>query len=96
MNWADLNPIKKKPKAVGQAVYVAVTLDKPLGGITLSEPKQKPWIRVRGLSLEAAAEVIPGRSINWHTVPMEVRAKLELDTQSLEMGWEQLKIWMKG
>jgi hypothetical protein len=96
VNWADLNPVKRKPKVVGEAVYVAVTLDKPLGGITLKEPKDKPWIKVRGLSLEAAAELIPGRSINWHTVPMEFRAKLELDLQSAELGWEQLKIWMKG
>lgn len=94
MNWADLNPIKRTVKVDPGAVYVAVTLDRPLGGITKTEPKGKPWIRVRGLTLEAAAELIPGRSINWHTVPMEVRAKLELDTQSFETGWEQLKRWM--
>lgn len=93
MSW--WNPKSWFAKPIGEAVYVQVTLDKPLGGITLKEPKEKPWIKVRGISLEAAAAVVPGKSINWHTVPMDFRAKLELDLQCAELGWEQLKGWMR-
>ena len=85
-----------KAKPIGEAVYVSVTLDKPLQGISLTEPKGKPWIRVRGIGLEAAAQMIPGKTIDWHTVPMELRAKLELDLQCAEMGWEELKRWIRG
>jgi hypothetical protein len=91
--WNPKTWLKAKP--IGEAVYVSVTLDKPLQGISLTEPKQKPWIRVRGIGLEAAAAFIPGKSIDWHTVPMDFRAKLELDFQCAELGWEDLKRWTR-
>jgi hypothetical protein len=94
VNWADLNPVKRRLKVEPGAVYVAVTLDKPLGGITLAEPKGKPWIKVQGLTLEAAAELLPGRTVNWHTVPMSIRASLEIDFKGLEMPWSKLKEWV--
>ena len=88
MNW---NPFRRKNKS--ESVYIAVTLDQPLGAITKS-PKSDKWIKVN-LSLEAAAELIPSKSINWHTVPMDLRAKLEIDFNGLEMDWADLQKWLK-
>jgi hypothetical protein len=87
VNW---NPFKKK---LPDSVYLSIWLDKPFQGIHVSPPKGT-WIKVSGLSLEAAAQVIPGRSLNWHTLPMSIRAQLEIDFKGAEMDWEKLKEWV--
>lgn len=93
MNWNPKTWFKKAP--IGGAVYVRAPLDKPFGPITEAEPAEKPWIRVRGINLSVAAASLPGRSFDWHTIPMDLRGKLELGDQCLEIGWEQLKVWVR-
>lgn len=85
MNW---NPFKRKLKPVTDSVYVSVILDKPLRGLSITEPTAKPWIKVNGIDLATAAQAIPGKTIDWHTVPMALRAKLELGDQCHEMEYE--------
>lgn len=87
MNW---NPFKKK---ADDSVYLSIWLDKPFQGIHTAPPKGT-WIKVNGLSLEAAAQVIPGRSLNWHTLPMSIRAQLEIDFKGAEMEWDKFKEWV--
>lgn len=81
--WSKITGLFK-PKATEDAVYFLVELDRPLRGITKTEPR-KPWIKVTGVTFEDAVSEYFGRSINWHTVPMNIRASLELGEQSAEM-----------
>lgn len=87
MNW---NPFKRKAKPITDSVYVSVILDKPLQGISITEPSAKPWIKVTGIDLATAAQSLPGKTIDWHTVPMALRARLELDERCAEIAIEQL------
>lgn len=91
MNWNPKTWFKAKPS--GEAVYVSIWLDKPFQGLFL-EPPKGAWIKVKGLDLAVAAQILPGRSINWHTVPTSIRAQLEIDFKGFEMDWEQLKEWV--
>lgn len=92
MNW---NPFKRKAKPVTDSVYVSVILDKPLQGLTVTEPDVKPWIKVTGIDLATAAQALPGKTIDWHTVPMVLRSKLELDDRCAEISIEQLQGFLK-
>ena len=76
---------KPDPKGV---VYFRVVLDGNIVGISITEP-EKPWILVQGLTLEEGARVIP--RIDWHTVPMRVRAALELGEQCLTFSRDEAK-----
>lgn len=83
----------RKPKT---GVYVRITLDKHFQGITEAEPspREMPWVKVNGLSLAEASMQIPGKSINWHIVPMYIREKLEMDPWHLEIEWVELRKWV--
>jgi len=77
-----------------ESVYLAVTLDAPsLAGVSTEQPR-KPWIRVTGASLKDVAKQIP--RINWHTVPMGVRSRLELGDQSFSCTLEDAKNILEG
>ncbi len=91
MSWNLKTWFKKKAPA--DSVYLSIWLDKPFQGIHKTAPKGA-WILVKGLSLEAAAQEIPGRSLSWHTLPMPIRAKLEIDFAGLEMEWTELQKWV--
>lgn len=83
-------------KAIGaqESVYLAVTLDAPsLAGISTEQPR-KPWILVTGASLKEVAKQIP--RINWHTVPMGVRSRLELGDQSFSCSLEDAQRILEG
>lgn len=80
---------KRKPKG---AIYFRVLLDGPIVGIFETEP-QKPWIRVEGMTLADAAQAVP--RIDWHTVPMTVRAALELGNKCLTITAKEAKAFLK-
>lgn len=83
---------KKKPPT--EHVYLAVTLDAPaIAGISTEQPR-KPWILVTGANLKEVAKQIP--RINWHTVPMGVRASLELGDQCLTLNLTDAKDLLEG
>lgn len=92
----SLNPLKwfEKPP-VTDSVYILIELDRPLRGIKKTEPA-KPWIKVTGITFEDAVSEYFGRSINWHTVPMALRAELELGNQSSEMSEADFSKILKG
>lgn len=76
-----------KPKDV---IYVSIILDKPFQSISTEEPA-RPYIKITGLGLNEAAKRLPGKGINWHTVPMGIRAKLELSPWETELSWDEMK-----
>lgn len=82
-----------KPKAVLDNVYLAVVLDGPIAGMSKEQPR-KPWIRIEGATLEDVAKQIP--RINWHSVPMGVRSRLELGDQSFSIPYEDAKLILEG
>ena len=83
---------KKKPST--EFVYLALTLDAPaIAGISTEQPR-KPWILVTGANLKEVAKQIP--RINWHTVPMGVRASLELGDQCFSCSLEDGKRILEG
>lgn len=91
MNW---NPFKKKPPT---GVYVQVKMDGPFGAITEADPGAmgRPFIYFSDLDISQAAREIPGKSINWHAVPMSIRERLEIDPWRLDMEWGKLKEWVR-
>lgn len=83
-----------KESSAQESVYLAVTLDAPsLAGISTEQPR-KPWILVTGANLKEVAKQIP--RINWHTVPMGVRSRLELGDQSFSCTLEDAKRILEG
>lgn len=82
-----------KEKDAEEAVYLAVTLDGPMVGISTEQPR-KPWIRITGANLKDVARQIP--RINWHTVPIGVRSRLELGDQSFSITLDDAKLILDG
>ena len=82
---------QKKPST--EHVYLAVTLDGPIAGLSTEQPR-KPWILVTGANLKEVAKQIP--RINWHTIPMGVRASLELGDQCLTLNLTDAKDLLEG
>lgn len=80
-------------KSNTDSVYLAVTLDAPIVGVSAEQPR-KPWIRITGASLQDMAKQIP--RINWHTVPMGVRSRLELGDQCFAVTLEDAKLILEG
>ena len=74
-------------------VYLAVTLDGPIVGASLDQPR-KPWILITGATLKDVAAQIP--RINWHAVPLGVRSRLELGDQSFSISLEDAKRVLEG
>lgn len=91
--WSKVAEVMgSKPDPNG--VYVLIELDRPLRGISKSEPR-KPWAKVTGISFEDAVNAYFGRSINWHTIPASFRERLELRDQSLEITHQELIGFLK-
>lgn len=93
-----MNPFKRwfyRPAPLG--VYVLVALDKPFGAISEKEPatSEGPYIHFKDMSLSRAAMEIPGKSFNWHTLPMWIRERLEMDPWRLVTEWSQMKEWVR-
>ncbi len=92
MTW--YNPKSWFSKPTTESVYLAVTLDESMiQGVSTEQP-HKPWILVTGANLKEVAKQIP--RINWHTVPMGVRSRLELGDQCLSASLEDAKSFLEG
>lgn len=84
-------------KPASSGVFVQVKLDGPFGAITEIEPGSgdKPFIHFKDLSLVQAAKEIPGKSFDWHNVPMSIRGCLEMDPWCMVTEWSQMKTWVR-
>lgn len=94
----NLNPKKWfSRKAKGGGVYVCVKLDGYFQGISETEPATgaKPYILFKDLTLAQAAMEIPGKAFDWHSVPMWVRERLEIDPWCLVTEWSRMKAWIR-
>ncbi len=81
----------KLPKRQPPSVYFSVFLDAPFLGCSEKEP-EKPWIKVTGLTLEAAGKIT---GIDWNTTPHLYRRPLEQEPYCLEIEWGELKRWVE-
>lgn len=84
---------KFRKAPASEFVYLAVTLDAPIAGISTEQPR-KPWILVTGATLKEVAKQIP--RIDWHTVPLGVRSRLELGDQCFSCSLEDGKRILEG
>ena len=75
------------------SVYLVVTLDAPIAGVSKEQPR-KPWIRITGADFNTVSAQLP--RINWHTVPMGVRSRLELGDQCFSVTLEDAKLILDG
>lgn len=83
----------RKSKKVTESIYLRVVLDGPITGVSRKKP-ERPYIFVTGVSLEDMAGSLP--RIDWHTVPMAVREKLELQPYCLEVSWDEAQKFLRG
>lgn len=83
-----VNPPKRAPK--GEAVYVAVTLDKPLGPFSDKEPGGC-FMQVMGIHWQAYAKEFPGRSLAWERIKFEHRHKLEMEPHNLSVTVDEFR-----
>ena len=100
MNWFKkiFSFIKKSPIVIPTiavpTVYVAFEMDRPFLGIYLTAPKEGFYVAIKNLTLNEAAQLIPGKGFKWAYLPLNIRAAIEAHG-SIEIEFSDLVKWIR-
>lgn len=74
--------------------FVSIVLDKPLGGLSESDPGA-PSIKIIDIDIKKAAQEFPGKTIFWERVPFKYRYCLETAPYRLELHVDEFRKILK-